>query len=413
MIGFEQIQWASNAVYGVAHRTPMLYSAALSERFGCEIYLKAESLQHTGSFKVRGAANRLAALTAAERGRGVIAASAGNHAQGVAVAARRLGVKATVVMPERAALAKVQAARRYGAQVILHGEDFDDAIKFATARALELDMVFIPAFDDERVIAGQGTLGIEIVEDCPEVETVVVPVGGGGLIAGVATAVKAMRPQASVIGVQAAAAPATSLSFQAQKKCYQDAAPTIADGVAVGSPGDYTLPLLQRYLDACLTVDEEAIAQAIVLLIENAKLVVEGAGALAIAALLTGAVRPAGKTVAVLSGGNIDINMLATIVQRGLLHENRYLNLRMEFEDRPGQLARLLAIVAATGANVLDVDHLRQDMHLPLRGVEVHLLLETRDLEHIEDLTRQIADAGYVVTESTSTTRAFRPVTWR
>jgi threonine dehydratase len=239
-----------------------------------------------------------------------------------------------------------------------------------------------------------------------------VPVGGGGLIAGIATAVKAMRPQASVIGVQAAAAPATSMSFQARKKCYQDAAPTIADGVAVGAPGDYTLPLLQRYLDACLTVDEEAIAQAIVLLIENAKLVVEGAGALAIAALLTGAVRPAGKTVAVLSGGNIDINMLATIVQRGLLHENRYLNLRMEFEDRPGQLAQLLAIVAATGANVLDVDHLRQDMHLPLRGVEVHLLLETRDLEHIEDLTGQIADAGYVVTESTSTTRAFRPVTW-
>src|SRR5919106_3345760 len=187
MIGFEQIQWASNAVYGVAHRTPMLYSAGLSERFGCEIYLKAESLQHTGSFKVRGAANRLAALTAAERGRGVIAASAGNHAQGVAVAARRLGVKATVVMPERAALAKVQAARRYGAQVILHGEDFDDAIRFATARALELNMVFIPAFDDERVIAGQGTLGIEIVEDCPEVESVIVPVGGGGLIAGVAT----------------------------------------------------------------------------------------------------------------------------------------------------------------------------------------------------------------------------------
>jgi threonine dehydratase len=413
MIGFEQIQWASNAVYGVAHRTPMLYSAGLSERFGCEIYLKAESLQHTGSFKVRGAANRLAALTAAERGRGVIAASAGNHAQGVAVAARRLGVKATVVMPERAALAKVQAARRYGAQVILHGEDFDDAIRFATARALELNMVFIPAFDDERVIAGQGTLGIEIVEDCPEVESVIVPVGGGGLIAGVATAVKAMRPQASVIGVQAAAAPATSLSFLAQKKCYQDAAPTIADGVAIGSPGDYTLPLLQRHLDACLTVDEEAIAQAIVLLIENAKLVVEGAGALAIAALLTGAVRPTGKTVAVLSGGNIDINMLATIVQRGLLHENRYLNLRMEFEDRPGQLAQLLAIVAATGANVLDVDHLRQDMHLPLRGVEVHLLLETRDLEHIEDLTRQIVAAGYVVTESTSTTRAFRPVTWR
>jgi threonine dehydratase len=413
MIGFEQIQWASNAVYEVAHRTPLLYSAALSERFGGEIYLKAESLQHTGSFKVRGAANRLAALTAPERARGVIAASAGNHAQGVAVAARRLHVNATVVMPERAALAKVQAARRYGAQVILHGDDFDDSIRFAKAMALEANMVFIPAFDDERIIAGQGTLGIEIVEDCPEVKTLIVPVGGGGLIAGVATAVKAMRPSASVIGVQAAAAPATSLSFRAREKCHQDAAPTIADGVAVGSPGDYTLPLLQRYLDDCLTVDEEAIAQAIVLLIENAKLVVEGAGALAIAALLTGVVRPAGKTVAVLSGGNIDINMLATIVQRGLLHENRYLNLRMEFEDSPGQLARLLAIVAATGANVLDVDHLRQDMHLPLRGVEVHLLLETRDLEHIEDLTRQIADAGYVVTESTSTTRAFRPVTWR
>jgi threonine dehydratase len=414
VISVQDIRRAAEAVYQVAHHTPLLPSTRLSERFGSEVLLKAECLQYTGSFKVRGAANKLASLTEAERRRGVIAASAGNHAQGVAVAARRLGVRATVVMPRQAALAKVQATRRFNARVILHGDDFDEALAKALSLAAEEDLVFIPAFDDPRVIAGQGTLGLELLEDCPDLDTVIVPVGGGGLIAGVATAVKAMRPDARVIGVQAAAAPAAALSFQRGRRLHREPAPTIADGVAIAAPGRETLPLIRRYVDELVTVDEEAIAQAIVMLLEDAKLVVEGAGALGVAALLSGAVTAgSGKTVVVLSGGNIDINMLSTIVQRGLLTENRYLTLRVDFDDRPGLLAELLAVVASTGANVLDVEHLRHEASLPLRAVEVRLLLETRDLDHIEDLTHRISAAGYVLTESTSTTRAFRPANWR
>ena len=414
MISLSDIEAAGANVYQVAHKTPLLVSSRLSERFGREVYLKAESLQYTGSFKVRGAANRLAALTADEQRRGVIAASAGNHAQGVAVAARRLGIKATVVMPRQATLAKVQATRRYGATVVLEGESFAAAMDRAQSLAQEHGLIFIPAFDDERVIAGQGTLGLELLEDCPEADEVIVPVGGGGLIAGIATALKEQNAGVRIAGVQAIAAPAAALSYQRGRRTERVPVPTIADGVALAAPGRLTLPVIRRYVDAIATVDEETIAQAIVLLLEDAKLVVEGAGALGLAALLSGAIEPRGaKTVVVLSGGNIDINMLATIVQRGLLYENRYFNLRIEFEDRPGSLAEILNLVAGTGANVLDVTHIREEPYLPLRGVEVRLLLETRDLEHIEEITSLVLKDGYVLTHSTSTDRSFRPVSWR
>jgi threonine dehydratase len=414
VVTLEDIENAREAVYQVGHRTPLVFSSRLSERYGHEVYLKAECLQYTGSFKVRGAANRLSMLTPEEQKRGVIAASAGNHAQGVAVAARRLGIKATVVMPKQATLAKVQAARRYGANVLLEGEGFDDALATAQSLAEEHGYIFIPAFDDERVIAGQGTLGLELLEDCPDVDDVIVPVGGGGLIAGIATALKARRPAVRIAGVQAAAAPAVALSFRRGRRAELEAAPTVADGVAIGAPGRATLPIIRRHVDQVVTVDEETIAQAIVLLLEDAKLVVEGAGALGVAALLSGAIEPQGKkTIIVLSGGNIDINMLATIVQRGLLYENRYFNLRIEFEDRPGSLAEILGLVASTGANVLDVVHFRQEPYLPLRGVEVRLLLETRDLDHIEEITRMVLKDGYILTQSTTTDRSFRPKGWR
>ena len=413
MVDLEAIQRSREHVYRVAHRTPMLAAAGLHAEAGAELHLKAECLQYTGSFKVRGAANKLASLSDDERRRGVITASAGNHAQGVAVAARAIDVKATVVMPEQATLAKLQATRSYGAEVVLSGGGFGEALAQAEAIARERDTVFIPAYDDEHLIAGQGTLGLEIVEDCPDVELVVVPVGGGGLIAGVATAIKALRPEALVVGVQAAAAPAAALSFRGDELVRRTPQPTLADGVAVPAPGAVCLDVMRRTVDDIVTVDEEAIAQAIVLLLERAKVVVEGAGALALAALITSAVSASGKrTVAVLSGGNIDINVLDAIVQHGLLLANRYLTLTVDVEDRPGTLAALLNLIAETGANVLDVDHVRQGIHLPVRGVEVRLLLETRDMEHIEELTARLADSGYVLTQSEATSRAFRPKSW-
>jgi threonine dehydratase len=391
----------------------MLPSAYLSERFGGEVYLKAECLQHAGSFKVRGATNRLAALSAEERQRGVIAASVGNHAQGVAVAARAVGTPATVVMPEHAALAKVEATRGYGARVILHGAGLGEAVAKAKELAEREGLLFVPGFDDELVIAGQGTLGLEIAEECPEAALAIVPVGGGGLIAGVALALKTLLPDIRVVGVQAAAAPAVARSLAAGQIVEVKPQPTLADGVAVPAPGKLTLPLIQRYVDEIVTVDEETIAQAVALLLERCKLVAEGAGALGVAALLSGAIRTEGrKTVVVISGGNIDINLLARIVEHGLSHANRYLALTVDLDDQPGRLAALLDVVGKTGANVLEVDHIRQGIPLPLRGVEVRLLLETRNAEHIEELTRLIVAAGYRLTESTATARSFRPVAW-
>jgi threonine dehydratase len=413
VVDLEAILAARGAVYSIAHRTPLLAPANLAAELGTDLHLKAECLQETGSFKLRGAANKLASLTPAERHRGVIAASAGNHAQGVALAARALGIAATVLMPEHVTLAKLQATRSYGAEVVLAGTDFGEAYEIAERTAKERDLVFVPAYDDELIIAGQGTVGLEIVDDLPEVEFVLVPVGGGGLIAGVATAVKALRPETVVIGVQAAASPAAALSLHGGKLVRRAPQPTLADGVAVPAPGALCLDVMRRVVDDIVTVDEEAIAEAIVLLLERAKIVVEGAGALTVAALLSGAVRAAGRrTVAVLSGGNIDINVLNTIVQHGLLLANRYLTLTVDVDDRPGTLAALLGVIATTGANVLEVNHVRQGIHLPVRGVQVRLLLETRDVEHIESLTRRLVEAGYELTHSEPTSRTFRPKAW-
>src|SRR3990170_1609858 len=397
MIDLESVRRAAITVAPFIEATPVLHSRGFSRTFGGPIYLKAECLQRTGSFKVRGAANKLASLSADERAQGVIAASAGNHAQGVAVAAAALGVRCTIVMPEGAALAKVEATRGYGAEVLLHGADFASAEARAHALASERSRTFIPAFDDEAVVAGQGTLGLEVCEARPDLGLLLVPGGGGGLAGGVALAVKGLLPKVRVVGVQAAWAPAASRSYRAGRIVEVPPGPTVADGVALPAPGQVTLPLLREYLDDLVCVEEEAIVQAVALLLERSKLVVEGAGAVGLAALLSGVVKSRGATtVVVLSGGNIDVNVLAGIVEHGLLPAGRYLTLSVGLDDRPAHLAGLLAVIGASGANVLEVEHHRLGLHLPVRRVEVRLLLEVRNADHAAEVCRALEERGFV-----------------
>ncbi|MDE3096065.1 MAG: threonine ammonia-lyase [Chloroflexota bacterium] len=396
-VTIDDIRAARERFGAAVRRTPLLPSTVLSALCDADVRLKAENLQHTGSFKVRGAMNRIAALSADERARGVIAASAGNHAQGVAVAARAHGVRATIVMPRTAPLAKVEATRDYGAEVLLHGDSFEAARDQAQRLARERGLVAIPAFDDPLVVAGQGTLGLEIVEDLPGVEVVLVPVGGGGLAGGIGVALRALRPHARVIGVQVEAARGVQRSLAEGRTVSLACGPTIAEGIAVGGPGEVTFPLLQRCLDGVVVVDEDAVAQAMVLLLERSKLVVEGAGAVGVAALMAGKVDVAGKrVVAVLSGGNVDINMLARVVEHGLMQAGRYYSLTVGVDDKPGQLAMLTALLSETGANVLSVAHHRFGIALPVGRVQVVLLLEVRNAAHAEEVRRALGAAGFV-----------------
>jgi threonine dehydratase len=405
------IQAAAARIADLVQRTPLLPSRYWGEVAGGRVWLKAECLQRTGSFKLRGAANMVRMLSPDQRARGVIAASAGNHAQGVAVAARAEGIRAVVVMPVGASFAKVEAARGYGAEVVLEGASYAEAAQAMHRLATAQGLTVIPAFDDERVIAGQGTVGLEIVEQCPDVDLILVPVGGGGLAAGVALAVKALRPTAQVVGVQAAAAPAARESFIHRHPRTVRPRVTIADGIAVSRPGDVTLPLLLRYLDDIVTVDEESITGAMVALLERSKLVVEGAGAVGAAALLAGAVNAGGRTtVVILSGGNIDMNLLGRVVEHGLAHAGRYLVIRVALHDRPGQLARVLRVLADAGANVLDIYHRRTGSHLTFGQVQVELLLETRNATHAEAVCAALEAHGYresPALESASVTRVF------
>jgi threonine dehydratase len=327
---------------------------------------------------------------------GVVAASAGNHAQGVAVAAKALGHPCTIVMPATAAIAKVEATRSYGANVILHGHDFGDAHAEARRIAAEQGLTFIPAYDDPLIVAGQGTLGLEIMEDMPGLDTIIVPVGGGGLASGIAIAAKARKPDVTVIGVQAEACPGAVQSLAAGAPTPVRPDPTIADGIAVPAPGQVTLPLLERYLDDMVTVSEEAISRAIVLLLERSKLVVEGAGAVGAAALLSGRTDVRGKKVCcVLSGGNVDVNLLARIVEHGLSAAGRYLTVRVLLDDRPGRLAHVLTAVAESGANVLDIEQGIPGVEVPLGKAEVQLLLELRNVDHLQEVTSALTRAGY------------------
>ncbi len=373
----------------------MLYSRVLSEQVGGAVYLKCENLQRTGSFKVRGAYTRIARLSDAERARGVVAASAGNHAQGVAFAAGLLGASATVVMPERAPLPKVEATRSYGASVILHGSSVEDALSEALSFAERTGAVFIHPFDHPDIVAGQGTLGFEIVEQCPGVRTVLIPAGGGGIAAGVTVAVQSLDPDIRVIGVQAAAVPGLIASVAAGAPVQVAGAPTIADGIAVHRPGDIPFGILSSSGAQLVGVSEAAPARALLLCLERAKQVVEPSGAAGVAALLEGLGDVEPPVVVVLSGGNIDPLLLSKLLRHGLSAAGRFLGFRCRVPDYPGSLAALLSLLADLGANVLEVSHERLAPSLRVDEVEVVLQVETRGPEHCALVKAELKSAGY------------------
>jgi threonine dehydratase len=369
--------------------TPVYRSEALSRRLGREVHLKAENLQRTGAFKIRGALNRIALLSKAERESGVVAASAGNHGQAVARAAREAGIEATIFMPAETPMAKVDATRNYGAGVELIGEGFEEALAAALESAEKSGATFIHAFEDSEVIAGQGTIGLELAEQLPEVETVVVPVGGGGLASGVALALRGTRPGVRIVGVQAAAC--------APYAGGETFGYTIAEGIAVKKPSEVTGRLLRDLLDDMVTVTDEEISEAIVLLLERAKLVVEGAGAAPIAALLGERVEGSGPAVAILSGGNIDATLLIQVMRHGLTLAGRYLVVRTRLQDRPGELIKLLSLFAEEHANVVSVEHHREGMDIPVTETEVEATLLMRDQEHCAALLDAMQREGYAV----------------
>jgi len=399
-VGPADIEAAQARLAGVIHETPCAYSQSLSELTGARVFVKLENLQMTGSFKERGAANVLLQLTPEERERGVVTASAGNHGLAVAFHAARLGIAAVIVMPEWAPLTKVLSARRQGAEVVLHGDNYDAA--YARAREIEAArrLVFVHPFDDARVIAGQGTIGLELAVQVPELDAVLVPVGGGGLSTGVAIALKSRRADVEVVGVEAEEIAAMKAALTSNERVTVAAAATIADGIAVRRVGELTLPLARRWLDQVVTVSEEEIANAILLLLEIEKTVVEGAGAVPLAALVNKKVALAGKTVAlVLSGGNIDVNLISRIIERGLVKDGRLVRLAVMLRDRPGELARLTALVAEMRANVLHILHDRAFSRARLGQTEVEVTLETSGRDQIDAVKRHLAEAGYAVHE--------------
>jgi threonine dehydratase len=396
-VGAAEIAAARPAVESLARRTPMLSSRTISERAGGVVSLKAENLQRTGSFKVRGVAAKLDSLGEEGCRSGVVAASAGNHGQALAAAARQRGVHCEVFVPTDAPLAKVEAARGMGAEIHVGGESVDECLEAALARADGGGLAFVHPFDDPVVVAGQGSLGLELLEDVPDLAKVVVPVGGGGLCSGVAIAIKSARPEVDVVGVQVAACAPYPESLKRGEPVPATSALTIADGIAVKRPGDLTLRLLDRWADDVVVVGEDETAEAMVVLMERAKLVVEGAGAVGVAALLGGQVRPAeaGTTVAVLSGGNVDAGLLASIARRHETEVGRRLVLFTRLPDRPGNLARLLDCVASEGANIVDVSHVREGVDLHVRETAVELVIETRGQQHANSVVAALTAAGY------------------
>ena len=391
------IRAARAELEGVAVRTPMEESRWLSALTGSSVRLKCENLQRTGSFKARGAYVRISRLSAEERARGVVAASAGNHAQGVALAAQLLGIRSTVFMPEGAPIPKERATRGYGADVVFSGVYLEDALVAAKAFAEETGAVLIHPFDHVDIVAGQGTVGLEILEEMPDVETVLVPTGGGGLLAGIAIAVKAQRPDVRVVGVQAAGAAAYPGSLAHGAPVPLASMKTMADGIAVGRPGDITFAAVRDHVDDIVLVSEDSLARALLALLERAKMVVEPAGAAAVAALLDDPTAYGTPTVALLSGGNIDPLLLGKVIRHGMAAAGRYLNLRVCIPDTPGGLAQLLGEVSASGANVLEVVHERISPALHLDEVEVHLQLETRGTDHAVRLMTRLRERGYRV----------------
>ncbi|ELZ19397.1 threonine dehydratase [Haloterrigena salina JCM 13891] len=399
MLELDDILEARERVRETSRHTPLERSHTYSSMTGAEVHLKLENFQRTGAFKIRGATNRIATLSDAQKDAGVVTASAGNHAQGVALAATRSGVDSKIVMPEHAPISKVKATRNYGAEVVLSGRDYNEAAERAHEIEREEGRTYVHAFDDEYVMAGQGTIGLEILEDCPDVETVVVPIGGGGLISGIATAIKEQNPDVRVIGVQAAGASSAATSLEKGERISIDEVDTIADGIATRSVGEQTFPYIQEYVDEVVTVSDPEIAVALVYLLERSKTVVEGAGAVPLAAVLfekfdydEGEV-----IVPALCGGNIDLNTLTNVIVRGLVETGRYLKIRTVLKDRPGALEDLLDVFTAHQANIYAIHHDRTSRDVEMSDTEVEIELEMRGPDHVDAFLSDLRDAGYEV----------------
>ena len=391
MVTLQMIQEAQESLKGIARKTPL----ENANRLGENIYIKSENLQLTGAFKIRGAYNKIRSLTPEEASHGVIACSAGNHAQGIALSATKLGIKSVICMPEGAPISKVEATRNYGAEVVLVPGVYDDAAREAERLSKEHGYTFAHPFNDPYVIAGQGTIGLEILEQLPEVEQVVVPIGGGGLISGVAFAIKQLKPSCKVIGVQAGVVASMYASRQAGKVTTVPDAATLADGIHVLTPGSLTFEMCQKYVDEIVTVSEDEIAAAILALLEVQKTVAEGAGATPVAACMSGKVDTTKKTVCVVSGGNVDVTTLSRVITRGLVMSGRKANLTIALEDKPGQLQQVANIVSRCGSNVVSVLHDGSDPNMPISSCFLKLVLETRDHAQIEQIRQELTKEGF------------------
>lgn len=408
----DKIYHAAYVLKEAARRTDLIAAPDLCAENGCGasgIWLKTENLQVTGSFKLRGAYYKMSQLAEEEKAKGVIACSAGNHAQGVALAAAKNGISAVICIPDSAPISKIEATRSYGAEVELVKGTYDDAY----ARAVELQKqqgrTFIHPFDDENVIAGQGTIGLEILDQMPDVENVIVPIGGGGLISGVAFAIKSLRPQCKVYGVQAANAPSMLRSIQKGKQITLEAVSTFADGIAVKHPGDLTFELVRKYVDGIVDVSEDEIASTILALIERQKMIAEGAGAVSVAAAMHGKIDLKGKkTVCLLSGGNIDVNILSRVITRGLVNSGRNANLTIALTDKPGQLEGVSHIVSSHGGNVVSVHHDRSDPNMAINSCFLTLGLETRDRQQLEEIQQALRDEGFEIVQMPAVSGACR-----
>ncbi|MFD0767856.1 threonine ammonia-lyase [Bacillus sp. CGMCC 1.60114] len=398
MISLQNIIAAHEKMKGIVHTTPLDYSSTFSELSHNEIYLKLENLQKTGSFKVRGSYNKMTSLSKEELQKGVVAASAGNHAQGVAYSSNMLGIPCTIVMPKGAPLSKILATKRYGANVELQGNVFDEALAYALDLKERTGATFVHPFDDELVIAGQGTVGLEILQQLDDVDAVICPIGGGGLIAGVAMAIKEQKPSVKIYGVQALACPSMKRSLTEKQRITVESTPTMADGIAVKRPGDLTFQLVQRYVDDIFCVDEMEIARTMLMLLERNKLLVEGSGATSLAAMLYGKVPEQGKKiVSVLSGGNVDVNFISRIIEHGMVEAGRFVHISTTIKDKPGQLQQVLQIVTDFEANVLHI-HLERIGTKVFPGyAQLHLSLETKDNEHIEQVLTGMKKKGYSI----------------
>ena len=398
---FRDIEQARELLKGVVYPSPLIHSSYFSRELGAEVFLKLENLQETGSFKVRGAYNRLSYITAEERGRGVIAASAGNHAQGVAWASKRLGIRATIVMPENASIRKLLSVKEYGAEVVLVGSHLSDALTHAVQLAKETGKIFIPPFDDPLVVAGQGTVALELSPFIEEDTAIIVPVGGGGLISGIAIAARAIAPRTRIIGVQTESCPSAIRSLEKKAPTSVDIGHTLADGIAVNRPSDLTFTVIQRLVDEVIEVEEEGIAGAILNLLEKANVVSEGAGAVPLAALMENRLsKKAKRYVLIISGGNIEINTIDRILQRGSIKMGRLIRIEVDLLDVPGSLWKLMGIIAKEKANILHIFHDRLNLENPIQVSRVKLNLETRGHQHARELVTKVQEAGYNVKES-------------